>query len=914
MPHARTQRRSNRPVIAISLLAALGSAASAAAHPPQAVGRDDRPYRSTTRTNFDPATGRDLLNYPPHRSVDLLHQRLDLIVPDMDTPRVLGTTTIRFAPIAGDAASLNLNAADLFIKSVSCEGRQAAFEYAPGSDALRLTFDPPVPHGSTAEVRIDFEVNDPAEGLIWSPANPLRSGVASSFHSQGEPESNRYWFPTFDFPSERLTSEIVVTVPAGFLAVSNGRLISRELVNMPDSGADAERFHYQQSGEHVAYLISLCVGKWDVQDVAPVGSHVPMPVYVPVGEGDRITATFGRTSAMLSLMERLFDEPYPWEKYAQVVVHNFAWGGMENTGATTLYDTIALDRTALLDGDEDDLILHELAHQWFGNLITCRSWEHIWLNEGWATYSEALWAQYKDARSSRDRRGGAPPTDGLRSDDAAYQAVIWSCYRDVIDNDYAEAPFQAAMVSKEFTHPDVVFQREANPYPKGASVLHMLRQRLGEETFWRGAHLYLDRHRNQSVETFQFRLCMEEVSGLSLQRFIDQWCYRPGVPKLKVSHAWDSASRTLTITAEQTQPIDGPNPAFAIDLPVLVDIGERTPREVVLRGDDRITTASIELPREPRRMIVDPNLTLLADLDIIDSPEQFASIVRDGPTLGSRLQAVRELEQDPGTSGVAALAAAARDNRAHRELRIQAMEALGRLAAPTDDSADDEARSRAHDSTALDALTGLFRENFSDARLRRALIDAIGVAGAAADREAQRPIVSVLTEHWEKDPSYAVRAASLRSLGKLKVIDAMPLFDAGLRTDSQHDQIREAAVDAWKESAFPDAFGRIALMTTPNHSRDVRQTAIRAVGELADRDPERAFNLLAALTNDSDMRTRRVAVETLLELDDPRAVPTVDQWTDAARGRSDKTWGRELLRKHTEEVEAEAREEEPEGS
>jgi HEAT repeat protein len=233
------------------------------------------------------------------------------------------------------------------------------------------------------------------------------------------------------------------------------------------------------------------------------------------------------------------------------------------------------------------------------------------------------------------------------------------------------------------------------------------------------------------------------------------------------------------------------------------------------------------------------------------------------------------------------------------------MEALGRMAAPPEEDADPDEPARVPDAAALIAIASLAGENFSDARLRRAVAKAIGDGGRAADRGVQARLISSLSRRWSDDPSYAVRAECLRALGRLKAVDAIPLFDAGLRTESQHDQIRRAAIDAWKESRFPDAFSRVAAMTTPNHSRDARQAAIRAVGELAERDPERAFNLLAALINDRDMRTRRVAVEALLKLDDPRAIPTVDQWTDAARSRSDKAWGRELLRKHAEEAESE---------
>jgi aminopeptidase N len=872
------------------------------------------------RHNFDPATGRDLLNYPSHRSADLLHERIELVIPDMNVPHAMAAATIRFTPIAGDVRTLVLQAAELNIRAVTSDGRTSTFTANPGDDRLEIAFDPPVPFGQTAEVRIDYEILNPPDGLAWTPESPQWPGRPASLHSQGQCELNRYWFPTHDSPNERLTSEVIVTVPPGYTASSNGRLVSNEHTMMPDQpDKPAEKFHFSQEREHAPYLVSLAVGKWDVVDVSTFGDRLPMPVYAPLGQGGRVKAVFGRTPKMISLYERLFSEPYPWNKYAQVVVTNFAWGGMENTSATTLYDTVVFDQTAALDGDEDALICHELAHQWFGDLMTCRTWEHIWLNEGWATYAEALWEQYKDS-SVPSRSGGNPettsPVAGLKADSDAYQFAVWNNLRAEIDADNADAPYQPGMASKQYAFPDEIFDRDANPYPKGSFALHMLRQRLTDPIFWRGVALYVSRHKGTPVETFDFRKCMEEVSGLSLQRFFDQWCFRPGVPHLKVTSAWNSEQRALTLSVEQTQTIDGPNPAFFFDLPVWIDDGSGKPRTVTVSSQTRSATLVVPMDREPRRIVIDPDMQVLAAVEFAQPASALIETLRNGPTLAARLNAVRSLASDSGDrgqGGIDALAAIVRDSKAFYGLRAEAARSLGRLANPAArDDVDEDHDPPAPPTTAasrleaLPALLKLAAGDISDARVRKAVAIHLGIAAETAAREDQKPAIAWLLRRWEKDPSYRVRAECLHSLGRLKAVDAIPALAKGLATDSQNDVIRIGAIDGLKLAAFPDALEQVSAMTAPNRTPPVRQAAIKAAGKLAasqvaTSERDRVFNLLSALINDSEYRTRQAAVQTLLDLEDPRAVPTVEQWAAAARSRAERLWALDLLQQRAEE-------------
>lgn len=875
------------PTTVAASLAAIALGLSAAAHPPQ---RGPEPAAPRIRATFDHATGRDLRNYPPHRTADIEHIALDLTIADMDQPVIEAVQAIRFRPIASPLGILALDADGLSILSVACPSRTVRFVAIPTDQKVEFIFEPPLPPGEPAELRIEYRVTDPAEGVIWVPTSPAWPGRLPSLHTQGEPESNRCWFFCRDFPNERLSSEVTITVPDGYTAISNGRLVSRNPVSAPASPTPAQRFHYVQSAEHAPYLVSLAVGRYDVVDVGT--SALPMPVYVAPGQASRVRAVFDRTPSMLALYEQLFDEPYPWDKYAQVVVNNFAWGGMENTSNTHLYDSVVLDQTALLDGDEDALICHELAHQWFGNLLTCRSWEHIWLNEAWATYTEALWSQY-GASAPAHAQSSSSWNAGLRADDDAYFAAIWSNFQDVIDHDRADAPFQPAMVSKEYGHPEEVFDRAANPYPKGAAILHMLRERLGDDTFFAATAEYLDRHRNQPVETFHFRRVLEAVSGLTLQRFFDQWCERPGVPHLDITAAWNPDLSTLDFTLRQTQNIDGDNPAFAFDLPITLTVGGRpvTDTEFI---ETREHSWSIPCTAEPSMVCVNPRLTVLAEIRFVQPTTRWITQLTAGPTLAARLQSAEHLAAIAAPECVAALADTATTPTTHRDLRIAALNSLATLAAPPDPSA--------HGSETVASARTILRarssRDFPDARVRKAWLNALALAAANAPSDFRTEAADTLARMWRSDPSYAVRAAALTALADISAPSAAELAVEGLRTDSQHDQIRQAAIEALATLDQPGALATILPFAAPGHPPGTRQAAITAMVELAPQSPDRVLNVLAAIVHQAEVRTRRAALEALLALNDPRARPLVVQFAESTRSRADRIFASTLIRNH----------------
>jgi aminopeptidase N len=632
-----------------------------------ALGQDAAPA-APDDPRIDAATGRDKRVWPPSPMFDYLHLRLDMDVPTMSEPKFNATATLLIEAVGSARDSVRLNAGPgLTFTRATVNGKAAEFERTEGFVTVKL--DPPVRPGSPATVVLTYSANKPGgggAGLTWSKDDKDTPEEDYMFHSQGQPESNRLWFPCHDFPNERLATEICVTVPEGYTAVSNGRLLSVAKVPGRDGGPGRTQYHWLQAQPHATYLVSLVISKFDMVEVGGPESAYPglwMPVYGPLGSGEAIRGIFANTPEMVKLFEELLDEKYPWDKYAQVVARDFQFGAMENTSATTLAPQFAQGRP----GSADAIIAHELLHQWTGDLVTCRGWEHLWLNEGWASMGEALWAEHK----------GGPQ---------AYQRTMmrFIAQERGMSADTA-APKSNALVSHRYTDPDQRFFAPNNVYSKGACVLHMLRQRLGDETFWKGTRLYIDRHRFNQAETDDFRNALEEASGQSLERFFRQWCYRPGLPKLSVSYSYDDVKQKFTIVVEQTQTIDADNPAYALSIPVYMEwkaqaesTSPASNRYVYVDTNVRRIESSFTMDRAPDQVIVDPFASNLAILDVKKPVGMWIDQLEQGPTEFARADAAGALGDVPDPAGATALARAAADERLGDEVRALARAGLER--------------------------------------------------------------------------------------------------------------------------------------------------------------------------------------------------------------------------------------------
>src|SRR6185436_2403289 len=295
------------------------------------------------------------------------------------------------------------------------------------------------------------------------------------------------------YPNDRATTEMLATVSRPFTAVSNGRLA--EVVDRPDG---RRTFHWIMEPSHATYLVSVVVSEF--ARVADAWQGIPIEYYVTPGREEEARVAFGHTPEMMEYFSTVTGKPYPFAKYAQTTIYDYMWGGMENITATTQTERTLHTARQDVDFSSEGLVSHELAHQWFGDLITCRSWDHVWLNEGFADYMTALW------------KGHAHGPDEL----------AWEVDHLVQDH-LAEAndEYRRPLVTRRYPAPIRMF--DAHSYQKGALVLHMIRGLLGDETWWRGLRAYVERFAERTVTTADFQEVMEQVSGVSLGPLFDQY-------------------------------------------------------------------------------------------------------------------------------------------------------------------------------------------------------------------------------------------------------------------------------------------------------------------------------------------------------------------------------------------------------
>jgi aminopeptidase N len=372
------------------------------------------------------------------------HLRLELSV-DVQARAISGTAAYRLASLSDGLREVVLDAARLDVQSATVDGHTAPFRSV--AEKFHLDLGRPLVKGSVIELAIHYRAK-PQRGFFFVLPDRNHPGRPSQIWAQGDTAggNNHFWFPCYDFPNDKFPTEMLATVPAGWEAISNGKLVG--VTEQPAAGA--RTFHWRQDQPISSYLVSLVAGEFERRQQKWT---VPVIYYFPRGHGSEVARTFGRTTRMLDFFSTKIG-PYPWAKYAQVAVDGFN-GGMENASATTVSTNILLEPYQLEDDRiaTDAAIAHEMAHQWFGDLVTCADWSHVWLNEGFASYFTNLWQEQAQGRDYFD---------------------------------WIEARAGSKIAARKTT--DTVVPRDDTGYSqideKGAWVLHMVRGELGDSKFW----------------------------------------------------------------------------------------------------------------------------------------------------------------------------------------------------------------------------------------------------------------------------------------------------------------------------------------------------------------------------------------------------------------------------------------------
>ncbi len=489
---------------------------------------------------------------------------------------IYGDTTITLKPLAVNFTSVEFDAAGLAFKKVTLDPSGMELKYRTAGDRVIVTLDKAYAPADTVSVRLIYTATRPKKGVYF---NDLLTEDGQEVHpaqiyTQGEPDEHRHWFPSFDFPSDKATTEQIITTEKSNTVIANGELLSQK-----ENADGTMTWHYKMPVPHAVYLVSFIIGKY--AKVEEKYRDISLSYYVYPGREDIVPKAYGNTKEMMQVFEDLTGVAYPFNKYDQTMVSAFNFGGMENITATTMADTeIFAANVSFLQGNVEDLVSHELAHSWFGNLVTCRNWAELWLNEGFATFMEAAWREKKYGRKDYMRQV-LEDANSFMTQDA------------VLPNSHGLFNRTANNVSALFDHAGVT-------YNKGGAVVHTLREQIGDEAFWKAINTYLTRHRLGSVESTDLKKAMEETAGQDLTWFFDQWVYGLGYPKLNVTQTWNPRRKILTLIVTQTQKIGGLNTA-AYRLPMDVEfvVPNNPVRKEKLEVTKRTQVFTFKLPAKP---------------------------------------------------------------------------------------------------------------------------------------------------------------------------------------------------------------------------------------------------------------------------------------------------------------------------
>lgn len=467
------------------------------------------------------------------RKFDLLHTKLDIAF-DWAKQHVLGEATLDIRPYFYPQSNLILDAKGFDIHAVTMlgAGEGQVLEYVYDNYKLDIALGQQFTPNDTFSIQIEYTAKPnemeaggsaaitSAKGLYF--INPLGEDPdkPQQIWTQGETESSSRWFPTIDAPNERTTQEMYITVDEKFTTLSNGALVYSKL-----NGDGTKTDYWNMELPHAPYLFMVAIGEFAV--VNDEWNDLDVDYYVEPAYEKYAMSIFGNTPEMMTFFSELLDYPYPWAKYAQVVVRDFVSGAMENTTASVFMEQLLMNDRELLDTSWDYIIAHELIHQWFGNLVTTESWANLPLNESFANYGEYLWNEFKYGEEAADYEGLQETQQYLNEAENKQVDLIRFYYEDKED------------------------MFDSHSYAKGGRILHMLREYVGDEAFFASLEYYLKENEFSAVEVHDLRLAFEEVTGEDLNWFFNQWFLASGHPEIEVSHQYQDGELALEVWQRQ---------------------------------------------------------------------------------------------------------------------------------------------------------------------------------------------------------------------------------------------------------------------------------------------------------------------------------------------------------------------------
>ncbi len=629
------------------------------------VGEGDEPveYNLLDEVNVMPGAEENLDSLRPYNAshtfeVDLIHTKIEISF-DWAKKRANGKATLTMRPWFYATDKVTLDAKNFDIQSVTFDGKTEQLKRDYNNEKLTIFLGKTYTRSEEFKVAITYTAK-PEEretygssaayasdkGLYFINADGSDKEKPKQIWTQGETESNSFWMPTIDKPNERCTQEMYITVEDKYKTLSNGLMLSSK------KNPDGTRTDYWKMDKpHAPYLFMMAIGEYAV--VHDKWRGIDVDYYVEPKFEPYARDIYPYTVEMLEFLSNKLGYPYPWPKFSQVVVRDYVSGAMENTTAVIFGEFMQKNKRELLDDHltNEKVVMHEMFHQWFGDLVTTESWANLTLNEGFANYAEYLWIDQKHGKDAAD--------DHLMGEQQGYF--------------YSTGDGGHPLIHFGYESREDMF--DAHSYNKGGCVLHMLRQYVGDEAFFSALSRYLKKNEYTDVESHELRLAFEDLTGQDLNWFWNQWHFGSGHPVLDIEYGWDDATKKASVTVTQSQ--EGANVAHVFDLPLAVDIYDVSgkSRRENIRVTKRNQTFSFDCSSKPALLNFDATKTLLCEKTDRHNAQEWAFMFRNAPLYRDRIEALDALQAEPSVLTEAVLKEALSDK--YHGVRQRALSADG---------------------------------------------------------------------------------------------------------------------------------------------------------------------------------------------------------------------------------------------
>ena len=802
--------------VLIAVLAASSASAAPAVHP--------RPY------------GRGMAYYhkTPVPQYTLQNTTLKLSF-DFQKGLVYGDATNVVVP-KGELGTIAFNSVGLKYSAVSVNGKPVKYRV----DDNHLYVDLAQPANAADPISIEAKYTaHPTRGIYFIRPDKHYPHMQPEIWSQGEEEDNRMWFPTWDEPNDKTPVEEIVTVPKGWTVIGNGHLKART------DGASTTTWDWVEPAPISTYLIAFSAGpyvKFHTALKRADGSELPVDYFASQADAKWAPTCFGRTKDIVAYFEKIIGVPFPWEKEDQTAVERFTAGGMENASTTTQTEFAIHPPQYDLEQPCDGLVAHELAHQWWGDDVTTPDWPNIWINEGYATYFEELWAQHHFGEAEFEYQRYHAQQE--------YFDETKLYYRPIVDYDYAEA-------GDSF---------DASGYPRPGQVLHMLRYMYGDQKFFGALKTYLTQYQHKNADTHQFFAAIDGALGANLDWFQQEWFYRAAYPHFYVKDSYDAKNHTLTLDVRQRNHDGKP-----FRMPVVVSVysgGHGKNARFIADANHQIVHIA-GVTAKPQMVLFDPNNNIIRKLTYTKTVNELGYQALHAPYVADRLWAIEQL----GNASKADKALArqfVRDAVLHDPFYGVRTDALN-AAANLGDAA---------------TITAAMRD--SDPRVVIAAARSVEGLDNAGDTALVAQLKSLT-----KSSNALVAGAALRGLGATKAKGVYPILVAGLNRHAFREPIARGALAGLANYGDPRALPLLKARTAYGVDESERTDAIAAYAKLGKKQPKAVEpTLLAIAQHDPYFRARNAAVRALGTLHDRSVIPALKhvEASDTEQGVQNAAW------------------------